>query len=119
TSRASSPSSAYWPTSPHMRRDADWPTVGGLMEGVSSVAIVDPPLQDDELDERHDQGDEEEAHRHHGALAVVLGLLEDLEHQRLGGAGGAALRDDLDLGERLEAEDHQDHEEEEQHRRDQ
>src|SRR4051794_28392974 len=104
TTRASRHSTTYWPTTPARRRAED-PPVGVAVTPCalcsssptsdrSAVAIVDPPIEDDELQEGDDQRHQEETHRQHAADPVVLGLVEDLEHQRLGRAGRAAVGDD-------------------------
>src|SRR5262245_9720002 len=82
--------------------------------GPASAGIVHPPVEDGEVRRRHRQGDEEQPDRVHGADADRVGPVEpvDLEHQRLGRVDRAALGQQVDLGEGLEAEDHQHHEQE-------
>src|SRR5918998_281427 len=103
---------AYWPTRPAVRRDRDRPSVAAVSScsgppsrsspaivttpssgaAVASTGIVDPPLEEPEL--------------------------QGLEHQRHGGPNGTALGDDVDLGEGLKAEDDQHDQQEQQHRGD-
>src|SRR6478752_4435504 len=97
TSSDSRQRTAYCPAWPAVLRLFDWPIRGAAMP--SFVAIVDPPIEDGELEEGDHQGHEEQAHREHRTLPVVLRLLEDLVHHGLGCPAGAALGDDVDLGE--------------------
>src|SRR5918998_3418045 len=118
---------AYWPTRPAVRRDRDRPSVAAVSScsgppsrsspaivttlssaaAVASTGIVDPPLEEAELQGRDHQRHEEQPDRVDGADADVVRAVQpvDLEHQRLGGAHGPALGDDVDLGEGLQAED--------------
>src|SRR5690606_14950868 len=131
TMAASTTSRAYWPTRPATRRAGERPATAaggapwigppitssaGMLTTPSSgravavagapgsAGIVDPPLEDGELQRGDDQRHEEQADRVDGADADVVGSVQavDLEDQRLGGGDRPALGDDVDLGERLQ-----------------
>src|SRR5262245_46247652 len=74
---------------------------------VESTAIVNPPFEQHELQEAHDQRDTEQADGHHraGSLTQRILAVEDLPHECLGGTRRSAAREDVDLREGLEPED--------------
>src|SRR4051812_23641538 len=90
----------------------------GSASSSTSVAIVHPAVEEQELDQGHDERHAEQADRHHRPLPQQVGglALEDLVDERLGVAVRTAAADQLDLGERLQREHHQHHDEEQQHR---
>src|SRR5262245_47037762 len=110
TMAASTTSIAYWPVSPRARRREDLPIVAAFssdaeLPSTSPVSaatrsstrvapgIVDPPVEDGELQRGDEQGDEEQPDRVHRADGDVVGPVEalDLVDQRLGGPHRTAL----------------------------
>src|ERR671923_1903799 len=96
---ASRMSAVYWPASPSVRRVDDWPIVVGAAppspsvtvasspgRAISSIAIVDPPFEDQELQPGDQQRHAEQPDGVHRPDADVVGPVEavGLENQRLG-----------------------------------
>src|SRR3954454_2133587 len=71
---------------------------------ISSAAIVHPPFEQEELAEGDQQGHAEQPERQAGTHGGgrPRPVLDDLEHQRLGGVHRAAPGEDVHLGVGLE-----------------